>query len=211
MNIERPDLIQAHRSDRNDHLLLKAIVGCLIGLTAIIALATASHAETVEAGIAPPDSGFVYLSEIPLTEAEQRMIFDEWTANGYDYALALAFADKETGGTFNKNAVNNDTHDYGLFQLNRASWLKKFRKMYGINDMNDMLDLKLNVKGALFIFNDCVQRYGNNEHAIVSYNRGITSKTSTSYSRDVLDRKKKWESIILEKRNEQHNQPKCCN
>lgn len=51
--IERPELIQAHRSHRNDHLLIKAIIGCLIGLTAIIVLANAPHAETVEVGIAP--------------------------------------------------------------------------------------------------------------------------------------------------------------
>lgn len=200
MNIERPDLIQAHRSDRNDHLLLKAIVGCLIGLTAIVALATASHAETVEVGIAPPDSGFVYLSEIPLTEAEQRMIFDEWTAHGYDYALALAFADKETGGTFDVNAINHNTHDYGLFQLNSASWLKKFRRLYGIQDMTEMLNLRLNIQGALYVFDDCVQRYGNNEHAIVAYNRGITSSKSTAYSRDVLARRDKWAAVIEGKR-----------
>lgn len=54
--IERPELIQAHRSHRNEHLLFKAIVGCLIGLTAVIALATHSHAATTEVGIAPPES-----------------------------------------------------------------------------------------------------------------------------------------------------------
>lgn len=54
--IERPELIQAHRSHRNEHLLFKAIVGCLIGLTAVIVLATHSHAATTEVGIAPPES-----------------------------------------------------------------------------------------------------------------------------------------------------------
>ena len=52
---ERPELIQAHRSHRKDHLLLKAIIGCLIGLTAIVVLATHSQAATVEVGIAPPE------------------------------------------------------------------------------------------------------------------------------------------------------------
>ena len=54
--IERPELIQAHRSHRNEHLLFKAIVGCLIGLTAVLVLAMHSHAATVEIGIAPPGS-----------------------------------------------------------------------------------------------------------------------------------------------------------
>lgn len=54
--IERPELIQAHRSHRNEHLLFKAIVGCLIGLTAVLVLAMHSHAATTEVGIAPPES-----------------------------------------------------------------------------------------------------------------------------------------------------------
>lgn len=54
--IERPELIQAHRSRRNEHLLFKAIVGCLIGLTAVLVLASHSHAATIEIGIAPPES-----------------------------------------------------------------------------------------------------------------------------------------------------------
>lgn len=200
--IERPELIQAHRSHRNEHLLFKAIIGCLIGLAAVLVLATHSQAATIEVGIAPPEDGFVYLSEIPLTEPEQRLIYDEWTAHGYDYALALAFADKETGGTFNKNAINHKTHDYGLFQLNKASWLKKFRRMYGISEMSEMLDLRLNIQGALFVFDDCVRQYGNNEHAIVSYNLGITSTKSTAYSRDVLARRDKWAAVIEGRKNE---------
>ena len=54
--IERPELIQAHRSHRNEHLLFKAIVGCLIGLAAVLVLATHSQAATIEVGIAPPES-----------------------------------------------------------------------------------------------------------------------------------------------------------
>ena len=54
--IERPELIQAHRSHRNEHLLIKSIIGCLIGLTAVLVLATHSHAATTEIGIAPPES-----------------------------------------------------------------------------------------------------------------------------------------------------------
>lgn len=54
--IERPELIQAHRSHRNEHLLFKAIVGCLIGLTAVLVLAMHSQAAIVEVGTAPPES-----------------------------------------------------------------------------------------------------------------------------------------------------------
>lgn len=220
MTFERPDLIQTRRTRRNDHLLIKAIIGCLIGLTVLVVLAMAPQAATVDVGIAPPESNaetnaetnapnalnalesdFVFLEELPLTESEQRMIYDAWTAHGYDYPLALAFADKETCGTFDKNAINHKTHDFGLFQLNRASWLKTFRKLYGIGDMNEMLNLNLNIQGALYVFDDCVRQYGNNEHAIVAYNRGPTTTKSTAYSRDVLTKRDKWASVIENRKN----------
>lgn len=67
--IERPELIQAHRTNRNEHLLLKAIIGCIIGLAAILVLANAPHAETVEVGIAPQESNtFNALSALEIVE-----------------------------------------------------------------------------------------------------------------------------------------------
>lgn len=67
--IERPELIHAHRTNRNEHLLLKAIIGCIIGLVAILVLANAPHAETVEVGIAPPESNtFNALSALEIVE-----------------------------------------------------------------------------------------------------------------------------------------------
>ena len=56
MTFERPDLIQTRRTRRNDHLLIKAIIGCLIGLTVLVVLAMAPQAATVDVGIAPPES-----------------------------------------------------------------------------------------------------------------------------------------------------------
>ena len=82
MTFERPDLIQTRRTRRNDHLLIKAIIGCLIGLTVLVVLAMAPQAATVDVGIAPPESNaetnapnalnalesdFVFLEELPLT------------------------------------------------------------------------------------------------------------------------------------------------
>ena len=154
---------------------------------------------TISDAPAAVQDGFKYLPEIPLTETEQRLIHDAWTAAGYEYSLALAFADKETNGKFNKDAINHGTHDYGLFQLNRNSWLRKFRKLYGIETMEDMMDLRLNIQGALYVYGDCVRMYGQTERAIAAYNLGPTKKTSTEYSRDVLSRQAKWAARLEEK------------
>lgn len=67
-------------------------------------------------------------------------MYRKWTGAGYDYANTLGIADKETGGTFGLTAVNHDTHDFGMFQLNRASWEKTFKKMFGVSSMEEMMD-----------------------------------------------------------------------
>ena len=57
MTFERPELIQTRRTRRDDHLLIKAIIGCVIGLIAIVVLAMAPQAaQTVDVGVAPPES-----------------------------------------------------------------------------------------------------------------------------------------------------------
>ncbi len=147
-----------------------------------------------------PDAaaGFIYLEEIPLTYDQQKLLYTMWTGAGYDYITALALADKETNGTFITTAINHDTHDYGLFQLNKKSWLGKFKKMYGISSMDDMLDFELNVKGALFVYGDCVDRYGETERAIVAYNMGFAYYDSTEYSRAVMEKYRKWEEAYNE-------------
>lgn len=139
-----------------------------------------------------------YIEEIPLTKEEQKFIHDEWTKRGYDYSLALGFADVETGGKFNKDALNKNSHDYGLFQINRSSWFKTMKRELGISSMEDLFNLELNVLAALYIYDDCAVRYGNTERAIVAYNRGFGDYASTKYSRLVLSAKDKWQAVLDE-------------
>lgn len=144
------------------------------------------------------DDGFRYIAECPLTEDQQRTVYHWWTeVGGLDYATGLALADKETGGTFNVAALNKNTHDYGLFQINRASWFRHMKKALGIDSMDDLReDLALCTQAAVIVYGDCVKMYGDTERAIVAYNKGPTSIHSTAYSRDVLRKKTKWQEAM---------------
>lgn len=146
--------------------------------------------------VSAEESGWRYLPEIPLSEMEQLIIFEKFS--GYDYPTILGICDKETDGTFDKNAVNHNTHDYGLFQINRKSWIGTCRKRYGIQDMSEMLDFEKNVDMAAFVYGDCVNSYGQTERAIAAYNMGPKAPASTAYSRDVLRRSEHWRSRIQE-------------
>ena len=154
--------------------------------------------ETEAVEIEEVEDDSYYIEQIPLTKEEQKYIHDRWTERGYDYSLALGFADVETGGKFNKDALNKNSHDYGLFQINRSSWLKTMKRELGISSMEDLFNLELNVLAALYIYDDCTVRYGNTERAIVAYNRGFGDYASTKYSRLVLSAQAKWQAVLDE-------------
>lgn len=142
------------------------------------------------------NDGFRYIAECPLTEDQQRTVYHWWTVvGGLDYATGLALADKETNGSFNVSALNQRSHDYGLFQINRASWYRTMKKQLGISSMDDLReDLALCTQAAVIVYGDCINMYGDTERAIVAYNKGPTSTRSNKYSRDVLSRKAKWQA-----------------
>ena len=74
--------------------------------------------------------------------------------------------------------------------------------MFGISSMDDMLDLELNIRGALYVYGDCVDRYGQTEKALVAYNMGSAKYASTKYSRDVLAKREKWAARLGEAQHE---------
>ena len=142
------------------------------------------------------DSAFPYIAELPLSADIQRYLYDAWTAAGYDYSIALGLIDVETGGTFNPDAINHNTHDYGLFQINRKSWFSTCKRLFGITEMTQMLDPVLNIQAALYVYGDCVDRYGQTERALVAYNTGYGKHSSTQYSRKVLAAAEKWRALL---------------
>lgn len=159
---------------------------------------TAAAPQTKQAMESEEAAGFIYLEEIPLTYDQQKMLYTMWTGAGFDYITALALADQETGGTFSTAAINHNTHDYGMFQLNKASWNGTFKREFGIRSWDEMMDYELNIRGAIFVYGDCVDRYGQSERALVAYNMGYAKYDSTEYSRSVLEKYKKWEAALNE-------------
>lgn len=101
--IERPELIQAHRSHRNEHLLFKAIVGCLIGLTAVLVLATHSQAATIEVGIAPPESESE--SVVVIAPNPYQMIIDNLTPEDEAILKRIVWAEANNQSITGQRAV----------------------------------------------------------------------------------------------------------
>ena len=144
------------------------------------------------------DGGFMYLPEIPLTFGEQLTIFRITNEAGIPWHVALGIIDKETNGTFNKTAVNHHTHDYGLWQINKKSWFRTARQMYGISSMDELLDVELNTRMGIYVLTDCINHYGLTEKAYVAYNAGRAYTASNKYSRDVASRAAKWQGVMEE-------------
>lgn len=101
--IERPELIQAHRSHRNEHLLFKAIVGCLIGLAAVLVLATHSQAATTEVGIAPPESESE--SVVTIAPNPYQMIIDNLTPEDEAVLKKIVWAEANNQSITGQRAV----------------------------------------------------------------------------------------------------------
>lgn len=152
--------------------------------------------EDVPVAIADEPADYPYIAELPLSADIQAYLYDTWTAAGFDYATALGIIDVETGGTFNPDAINKNSHDYGLFQINRRSWLGTCKRLYGVSSMDEMLDPVLNIQMGLYVYADCVERYGQTEKALVAYNTGYGRSGSTKYSRKVLREAEKWRGYL---------------
>lgn len=101
--IERPELIQTHKTNRNEHLLLKAIIGCIIGLAAILMLASAPHAETVEIGIAPPESESE--SVVTIAPNPYQMIIDNLTPEDEAVLKRIVWAEANNQSITGQRAV----------------------------------------------------------------------------------------------------------
>lgn len=101
--IERPELIQAHRSHRNEHLLVKSIIGCLIGLTAVLVLAMHPHAATVEIGIAPPESESE--SVVTIAPNPYQMIIDNLTPEDEAILKRIVWAEANNQSITGQRAV----------------------------------------------------------------------------------------------------------
>lgn len=150
----------------------------------------------IEVDELPPISdGFVYISEIPLDEEQQHLLWNECIERGIDYGLALAVIQHES--EFNPKATNhnnNGSTDKGLFQTN-SCWWKELRKEGMISESDDLYDPATGIKCGVWELSKYVGKYGNSERAYAAYNTGRDVKSNKN-SRKVMQYWEAWKGVV---------------
>jgi hypothetical protein len=142
-----------------------------------------------------------YISEIPLSKDLQKYIYDLCNENNVDYELALSVIWKES--KFESNLINknsNQTHDYGLFQINTVN-LQWIKDTYNITDI---MNEKSNIKGGIGLIAESINKHGGERNGILAYHLGDNGYLklrrkgykNTSYSKDVLRKKSEYTKLI---------------
>ncbi len=134
----------------------------------------------------------IRLLDIDLDPETQWAIYRE---SGYDSSLfctAIAIAHKETGGTFQADAVGDEGGSIGMFQINTKWHLDRMERL-GVTDLTDPAQC---AAVAIDYLKELADRYGfepESEALLMAYNMGPggakkaieAGTTSTAYSREV--------------------------
>ncbi len=130
--------------------------------------------------------------DVDLDAETQWAIYHE---SGYDNSLfctAIAIAHKETGGTFQADAVGDEGGSIGMFQINTKWHLDRMERL-GVTDLTDPAQC---AAVAIDYLKELADRYGfepESEALLMAYNMGPggakkaieAGTTSTAYSREV--------------------------
>lgn len=131
------------------------------------------------------------LLDVDLDPETQWAIYHEC---GYDnglFSLAMAIANRETGGTFQADAVGDNGDSIGLFQVN-TRWHTDRMERLGVTDLTDPVQC---AAVAIDYLKELSDRYGfepESEALLMAYNMGPSGAnnaieagtTSTDYSRE---------------------------
>ena len=127
--------------------------------------------------------------DVPLTEDLQDIIIDVSEKRGVDPALVLAVIEKESG--YNPDASGDNGKSQGLMQIWRNAHKKRMKKL-GVANLYDPRD---NVLVGIDILAEKLEKYEDEEKALIAYNAGDAGAKkhyfskgiySDSYSRAVL-------------------------
>lgn len=216
--MEHPELLQAYRSRRPKVKIIQVIVSLILAVVITMLAASAAHAETykelqdrygkVEVGIAPGSveseapaqmelPGAAYL---PFHENISRIFYKEWLDAGLELADMFVILDIESDGSgdgviLDKGHAVSGTHDYGWFQINWPSWKGAAKRLYGVTSADQLLDPYVNVRMAIYVYGDCVAKYGRGSRAWSCYNTG-KGYNSTKYSRKAVAALAIWEERL---------------
>lgn len=131
------------------------------------------------------------LYDIPLSDNLQRYITEECDGTGIDPTIIFAMIERETN--YDAQAIGDDGESYGIMQI-KAKY--HYQRMVELKCTN-LLDPYQNVTVGIDILCEKLNKYGNMQMALVSYNAGsggayehYFSKGvySSDYSRAVMER-----------------------
>ncbi len=143
---------------------------------------------------------FYYIPDIPLSEDLQRFTYEMCEEFEIDYSLVLAIMYHES--KFDPYAISycsNGTYDSGIMQINSCN-LEQLEDQFGITDLQNPYE---NIKAGVSIISGHVKRFGEND-GLMAYNMGIggyknavnSGIYSTSYSREILQKKMEYEELV---------------
>lgn len=132
------------------------------------------------------------LLDIDLDPETQWAIYQECGSDDRLFCTAMAIAYRETGGTFQADAVGDNGGSIGMFQINTRWHVDRMERL-GVTDLTDPVQC---AAVAVDYLKELVDRYGfepESEALLMAYNMGpggakkalAAGTTSTEYSREV--------------------------
>lgn len=159
-------------------------------------------AETSETTAAAVQSEPVFVClPVPMSEEEQRIIFDICSENGVAFSFVMAIIGKES--EFEKEA-RSATGDSGYMQINDCNAEELERRGY-----TDLYDTAQNVGAGVFILRDLFDKYDGETHRVLmAYNMGERRAAelwahgieTSEYSREIVEREAEYSRYMDEQK-----------
>lgn len=142
-----------------------------------------------EAAAAVPREPVFVCLPVPMSEEEQRIVFDICTDNGVAFSFVMAIIGEES--EFDKEA-RSETGDSGYMQINDCNAEELERRGYA-----DLYDTAQNVGAGVSILRDLFDKYeGETHRVLMAYNMGERRAAelwaqgieTSEYSREIVER-----------------------
>ncbi len=152
-----------------------------------------------EAAAAVPREPVFVCLPVPMSEEEQRIVFDICTDNGVAFSFVMAIIGEES--EFDKEA-RSETGDSGYMQINDCNAEELERRGYA-----DLCDTAQNVGAGVSILRDLFDKYeGETHRVLMAYNMGERRASelwaqgieTSEYSREIVEREAEYSRYMDE-------------
>lgn len=174
---------------------------------ATVAAANAQNAAPIlqiedtqdEAAAAVPHEPVFVCLPVPMSEEEQRIVFDICADNGVAFSFVMAIIGEES--EFDKEA-RSETGDSGYMQINDCNAEELERRGYA-----DLYDTAQNVGAGVSILRDLFDKYeGETHRVLMAYNMGERRAAelwaqgieTSEYSREIVEREAEYSRYMDE-------------